>query len=307
MHPIDAFRRSDSRSSGFLLVAVLWILGALATLAVIYSLYARQTALKLLDHQERLQAQALAISGVELAAYRITSYGDFRPSVGRFSFRQGTAVIDVAFSAENGRIDLNFAPKELIAGLFVTLGAPLEDAQNFADRVVAWRTPLNPGAADNEKPLYQAARKPYGPRHGPFQHVDELTMVIGMPTLLIERALPYLTIYTGHQLVNLLSAPSQVLAALPGVTPAVLQNLLAQRGGAPRDVLRAQLGHAADYVTMQPGPTDRVDVDVRFSSNRHIRSEAVIFVLDRDVEPYLVLSWRDEELAGDQRSAAGLY
>jgi general secretion pathway protein K len=281
-------------------------MGALATLAVIYSLYARQTALELLDHDERLQAQALAISGVELAAYRITSYGDFRPSVGRFSFRLGTAVIDVAFSAENGRIDLNFAPRELIIGLFVRLGAPPEDAQNFADRVVAWRTPLNPGATDNEMPLYQAAGKPYGPRHGPFQHVDELTMVIGMPTWLIERALPYLTIYTGNQLVNLLSAPSQVLAALPGVTPALLQALLAQRAGAPRDVLQAQLGYAASYVTMQPSATDRIDVDVRFSRNRHIRSEAVIFILDRDAEPYRVLSWHDEELAGGGPSAAGL-
>lgn len=305
-HRIDALQRAGTGHSGFIIVAVLWIVGALATLAVIYSLYMRQTALEFVDHDERLQAQALAVSGVELAAYRIASSGNARPSAGRFSFRQGSAVIDVAFSSENGRIDLNFAPKELIAGLFVGLGASADDAQNFADRVVAWRTPLRPGATDNETQLYQAAGKPYGPRRGPFQHVDEVTMVIGLPTWLIERALPYLTVYTGQQLVNVLSAAPLVLAAVPGMTPDLLQQLLAQRASASMDVLRAQLGSAASYVTTQPSSTDHIDVEVRFSGNRRIHSEAVIFILDRDVEPYRVLSWRDEELAADRR-AAGAY
>jgi general secretion pathway protein K len=295
------------RSGGFIIVAVLWILGALATLAVIYSLYVRDTALEFVDHDERLQAQALAISGVELAAYRITSFRNSRPSVGRFSFRQGTAVIDAAFSAENGRIDLNFAPKELIAGLFVGLGASVEDARNFADRVDAWRTPLRPGATDSEATLYQAAGKPYGPRHGPFQYGDELTMVLGMPTWLIERALPYFTVYAGQRAVNVLSASPQVLAAVPGMTPEIMQSLPTQDDNPQLGPWRAQLGYAGSFLTIAPTRTDRVDVEVRFPSHRYMRYEAVILVLDGDVEPYRVLSWREEELAADQRSAGGLY
>jgi general secretion pathway protein K len=289
------------RSGGFIIVAALWILGALATLAVIYSLYARQTALEFVDHDERLQAQALAVSGVELAAYRILSFGNNRPSVGQLSFRQGTAVIDVAFSAENGRIDLNFGPKELIAGLFAGLGASAEDAGTFANRVDAWRTPLNPGATDSEAALYQAAGKPYGPRHGPFQHVNELTMVLGMPTWLIERALPYFTIYSGQRAVDVLSASPQVLAAVPGMTPALMQSLPTQASAAQLGAWRAQLGYAANFLTIGPSSADHVDVDVRFPSQRHIRSDAVILVLDRDLEPYRVLSWDDEELAVGQR------
>jgi general secretion pathway protein K len=295
------------RSGGFIIVAVLWILGALATLAVIYSLYARQTALEFVDHDERLQAQALAISGVELAAYRITSFRQGRPSVGRFSFRQGTAVIDAAFSAENGRIDLNFAPKELIAGLFVELGASVEDARNFADRVDAWRTPLNGSATDNEATLYQAAGKLYGPRHGQFQHDDELTMVLGMPTWLIERALPYFTVYAGQRAVNVLSAAPQVLAAVPGMTPEIMQSLPTQDDHPQLGTWRAQLGYAGNFLTIVPTRTDRVDVEVRFPSRRYMHYEAVILVLDGDVEPYRVLSWHAEELAADQRSAGGLY
>ncbi len=282
-------------------------MGALATLAVIYSLYVRETALEFVDHDERLQAEALADSGLELAAYRITSFGNKRPSLGKFSFRQGTAVINVAFSAENSRIDLNFGPKELIAGLFAGLGASPDEAGNFADRVDAWRTPLGAGATDNEAMLYQAAGKPYGPRHGPFQQVEELTMVLGMPEWRIERALPYFTVYAGQRAVDVLSASPQVLAAVPGMTPALMQSLPTQGSGAQIGAWRTQFGYAGSYLTIAPSKADRVDVEVRFASRLYMRYEAAILVLDGDVEPYRVLSWRGEELAADQRSARGPY
>ena len=159
---------------------------ALATLAVIYSLYVNETAAAFVDHNERLQAQALAMSGVELAVYRLTKVPARHPSSGRFTFRQGNATVGVAFAAENGRIDLNFAAKDLLAGLFVGLGADRQAALAFADRIVAWRTPLAAGATDNEAPIYQGAGKPYGPRYGPFQAVDEIELVTGLPEPFVE-------------------------------------------------------------------------------------------------------------------------
>jgi len=292
-------RRADA---GFIIVAVLWLLGALATLAVIYSLYLNQSALAFNDHNERLQAQAMAMAGVEVAVYRMTETPDRRPLSGQFSFRQGSAVIEVAFNSESGRIDLNFAPKEVLAGLFLGLGVPRNSALEFADRIVGWRTPLNGGADDGEAAIYQAAGKSYGPRHGPFQHINELGLLAGLPPWLIDRALPYLTVYSGRAEVNVLNAAPEVLAALPGITPALLQQLLTQRVGAPQDVLRAQLGIAANYVSLRPSAANRVTVEVRFPTGRRIRSEAVVFLLDKDTQPYRVLSWHDEELAADPRS-----
>jgi general secretion pathway protein K len=290
----------DEPGDGFIIVAVLWILGALATLAVIYTLYVHETAAAFLDHNERLQAEALAMSGVELAAYRLTEVPGRRPSSGRFSFRQGSAVIAVDFSAENGRIDLNFAPKEMLAGLFIGLGADPKSALYFADRIAGWRTPLNGTNQDTETPIYQSAGKTYGPRHGPFQSVDEVGLVVGLPAQFIDRALPYLTVYSGRGEINVLSASSAVIAALPGMSPERLQLLLSGRDAAvPQDVMRAQLGTATSYITLQAGAADRVVVDMRFASKRRMRSEAVVLVLDKDTEPYRVLSWHDEELSGD--------
>ncbi len=287
---------------GFILVAVLWLLGALATLAIIYSLYVKETAAGFVDHNERLQAEALVMSGIELAVYRLIEMPRRHPSFGKFTFRQGSATVGTAFAAENGRIDLNFAAKDLLAGLFAGLGADQQAAQNFAERIVAWRTPVTPGASDIEVSLYQSAGKPYGPRRGPFQTVDEVELVTGLPPEFIGRALPYLTVYSGQGAINLLSAPPAVIAALPGMTPDRLQSLITTRANAgANDAARPPPGVGASYVATRPSAANRVTVDVRFASGRRIRSQVIVLLVDKDTEPYRILHWRDEALSANAR------
>jgi general secretion pathway protein K len=303
--PSFKFLSHHKTSDGFIVVAVLWILGALATLAAIYALYVHETTFVFVGHDERLQAQELALAGVEVAAYQLTAIPAARPSQGKFSFRLGNADVAVTFRSENSRIDLNLASKQILAGLFTGFGARREDAEGYADRILAWRTPQSQGATDSEAAIYHTAGRNFGPRHAPFQHVNELGLVLGLPSVLIDRALPFLTVYSGQAEVNLLNAAPEVLAALPGMTPERLHNiLLGLRDGAPQDILTAQLGMAAQYATVQPGRSNRVTVDVRFDAHRQVRSEAVILLRDEDTEPFRVLSWRDEdgELSTDERS-----
>lgn len=298
--------RQPGTEDGFIIVAVLWILGALATLAVVYTFYVRQGALQSLGYDERIQAQALASSGLELAAYQIGQRANVRPLQGNFDFRQGTATIGVNFTSENSRIDLNFAPKEVLAGLFSSVGADADDASGYADRIIAWRAPLKAGTADADADLYRSSGKDYGPRHGPFQQTNEIGLVAGLPPYLVDKVLPYLTVYSGQPQVNVLSAPAQVLAAVPGLTPERLQSLLSLRVGTPQDVVNAQLGIAANYVTMSASSADRVEVDVRFTSGNQYHSAADILVVDGDTEPYRVLSWRNDILRVDEASSTGM-
>jgi general secretion pathway protein K len=291
MRPLT-FAPPCRRSEGFIVVAMLWIIGALATLVVIYAVQARQTAMAFADRDGRLQAQELARAGVELAAYQLTAIAEARPPRGSFAFRLGKAEVAVDFRSENARIDLNFAGKEVLAGLFVALGAKGEDAQSYADRIVAWRTPGATAADDTEASLYRDAGRAYAPRRGSFQHVNELGLVLGLPPALVERALPHLTVFSGQAQVNVLDADSEVLAALPGLTPERLKLLLNQQERAPQDILIAQLGMAAQYTTVESSKANRVTVDVRFK-NMRTRAEAVILLMDRDDEPFRLLSWRD--------------
>jgi len=57
---------------GFIVVAVLWILAALAALVLIYLSYVTNTAVTVAGNTDRVQTDALVNAGVELAAYRLS-------------------------------------------------------------------------------------------------------------------------------------------------------------------------------------------------------------------------------------------
>src|SRR3954470_6077233 len=130
--------RLQSGRDGFIIVAVLWILAALATLATIFSVYVINSATAFTVHDERLQAEGCARAAIELAVYQLTATPQAAnsqpanaqagnaepanpqtvPTRGRFLFRIGNARVITEFNSESARIDLNAAPKELLAGLF---------------------------------------------------------------------------------------------------------------------------------------------------------------------------------------------
>ena len=290
-------RRSRRRRAGFVVVAVLWLMAMLAALAATFALYIANTNAALARHSEKLQAEALVQGGVELVAYQLTARRVFGLFPGRFVFRSGAAAVNVAFRGETARIDLNRAPAELIAGLFVALGAAPPAAQTYAQRIVAWRGLPEASAQEAEAAAYRAAGLNYIPRNGPFPHVGELALVLGLPEALVERALPFVTVYSGQPEVNAALAAPEVLAALPGMTSDRLYAALAQRQRDPQNMqaLVAELGPGARYVTVEGGRATRVTVDVDLGNGRRTRTEVVILLFeDEDTEPYRVLSWSDE-------------
>src|SRR4030095_623240 len=127
-------RRASGRE-GFIVVAVLWILTALATLATIFSIYVINSAMAFTVHNERLQAEGLMRAAIELSAYQIVVSPQAPPSSGTLVFRIGNAAVNARFVSEPARIDLNSAPKELLSGLFLALGAPRNAADYYADRI----------------------------------------------------------------------------------------------------------------------------------------------------------------------------
>ena len=225
-----------SAHDGFIIVAVLWILVALATLASIYSIYINNSALAVSLMDDGLQAEALVSASLELTAYRLTVPKDtLRPTRGQFGFRLGRANIVVTYSSETARIDLNAAPKILLAGFFAALGASNDDADRYADRIIGWRKPPKPRDQANEADLYRSVGLPYLPRGAPFAHASEMWLVQGLPPALIGRALPFVTVYSGRPDINVFDAAPELVAALPGMTPARLANFLNQRETASTD------------------------------------------------------------------------
>ena len=133
--------------NGFVLIAVLWILAALATLASIYSSYTVNTAAASRVADDRVQAEASIRAGVEMAVFRqLAAPEKARPARGGFDMRVGRTGVSVRFRSEGARIDLNAAPADLLAGLFTAVGVDSSRAETFAERIVGWRTKATAGA-----------------------------------------------------------------------------------------------------------------------------------------------------------------
>jgi general secretion pathway protein K len=280
-----------TRSGGFIIVAVLWILGALSALVSIYSVYAINTAAGFGPYENRIQAQVAVSAALELTAYRLLSGPALvRPTRGEFSFRLGHANVDVTFCSEAARIDLNKAPVQLLAGLFRALGSHADDADRFSQRVVAWRTPL-PNAGTTE-PTGVSDR----PRTANFASAHELAAVSKLPLALVERSLPFLTVYSGREQVNVADAAAEVIAALPGMTPERVAAFLAQRTAAPdkkQDMLKT-LGAAQQYSTTEGSRAYRLQTRIAFDNGGREHAEVVILLFDQGNEPFSILSWRDQ-------------
>lgn len=202
----------------------------------------------------------------------------------------------VDFRTEAARIDLNLAPKELLAGMFVSLGARPDSANEYANRIIGWRSKAAADSATDESANYRTAGVPYGPRLGPFPHPEELSLVLGLPPLMVERALPLVTTYSGQAQIDAMAATPEVLAALPGMTPALLYNVMAQRRAVPQnaDALLAMLGPARNFAGIGTAKTDRVNVRLTLTNGRRLGAEVVIIVPDAGDDPYGVLSWHDD-------------
>ncbi|WP_027578692.1 type II secretion system protein GspK [Bradyrhizobium sp. Ai1a-2] len=291
MTVIDARKSSGQR--GFVIVAVLWILAALSSLAIVFAAYLSASTRAIAVNETALQTEALVSASLELTSYQLALADErAKPPRGGFHFRMDDASVQVAFTSEAARIDLNFASKEMLAGLFTTLGAGKDAAIEYADRVVGWRTRPVPGSANEEEARYNSAG--YSPRQAPFVHVNELSLVVGLPAALVERALPFVTVFNGSPDVDPEIAAPEVIEAMPD-KPANKQdpfggNLASLNAARPASQPSDSAKKDASTTT---SPCYRVETTIRFRNGRHTASEVVIAMGDK-VEPYRVLSWQDD-------------
>jgi len=303
---VSSGKRQNAR--GFIVIAVLWILAALSALVLIYLTYVTNTAVVVAGTTDRVQAEALESAGVELAVYQLTSGNEaMRPTSGTFNAKVGAGRVAVTFRSEAARIDLNAAPKGLLTGFIAGLGVAPSDAAGYADRILAWRASTELGDDDPENSFYRTSGVAYLPRHAPFPAVEELWLVKGIPPVIVERMLPFVTVFSNLASVNIFDAAPQVVAALPGMTPEKLQDVLAQRADPAQD-RQSLLGIAGgEGATLAGSKAYRVTVDVEAGNGRRSTAEVVILLLESGAEPYRVLSWRNasDGSAAPQRTFPG--
>lgn len=288
------------RERGFATLPALAILILLATLAGVAAAYLSSSAGSFAQYDDRLRSHALVLAGVELAAYDLLSgeKSDRKP-MGSIAFELDKASVKVDYVMETSRIDLNFAPKELLAKLFEVLGADPDDSLGYADRIIGWRMPLRQSALDREIALYRDAGLSYEPKGAAFSSEEELWLIPGLPAPLVDRMLQFVTVYSGRREIDVFGAAPEVIASLPGVERMQAAAFVAQRGEIPRapTAVINLLGTGSGLISVYSQDTVRLKCSIALENGWRTSAEIVIQLEGRD-EPYSVLSWREAEQDG---------
>ena len=201
--------------------------------------------------------------------------------------------IDVSAQDEIGRIDLNSASGSLIRQLLTSNGVDGDAAGALKERILSWRSATGlqmlSGGSNSD---YRAAGLPYGPRHGPFQTVEELKLVLGMTPRLFARIRPALTVYSKRASFNSSVAPREALMAIYPNDPARIDQILQAREGAPGAVVGT--GSVPGQANSAPSAAGHAFSIVASTTNgnRTFTRMAVVQLTGDDKRPYFVLAWQ---------------
>ena len=283
-----------SRQRGSMLLVVLFLAGLLGVFAAVAASVMHAAA-----ESSRTFANGLRADEAMRAAmdYVVGQTGAaIQQSRGTATIQMGRTRVLLTVRDEAARIDLNRAPPLLLAGIFRQAGVPADVAAMYAARIVDWRDPdddISPNGGA-ERGAYRAAGRTDGPRNGPFLHVAELALVLGIPMRTAAAVAPYVTVASGRDKINPMYADPPVLMAIPGIDENRVRDFLEERKqpGAQLKSLISRLGPVQSFVTEENGMAVRFEGSVKLDGGNDERDyEVVASVRAGDNAPYRILAW----------------
>jgi general secretion pathway protein K len=225
------------KHNGISLIVVLWMLVILTVIALAFSRQVRTEIQLTANYQNQAKAEALAEAGVWRAVMMLSQRsaaalsGEVIYLDGRlYPLASDVGDLKVSLQSSQGLIDLNRAPEELINSVVQKVAESIEQAETVTAALFDWRDEddlRRLGGA--ERSDYLADNLGYGPTNGPLISVAELARVYGMTTKMYRALRPYVTVISGNARIDVTTAPSFVLSALPGMSESLKSSILAAR------------------------------------------------------------------------------
>jgi general secretion pathway protein K len=279
---------------GLALLTVLWVLSLLSVIAA--GLIAQtHTELQITRNmKETARARALAEAGVFLAIPRFLDPSpdtQWKVDGKERDIEYGGGEIRITLQDEGGKIDINAAPDELLAGLFGALGVSPDEAAHLVDAIADWKDADDLRRVNGaEKDDYKRAGLSWVPRNGPFEAAEELRLVLGMTPALYQRMLPLVTIYSQLPRVNPATAPAEVLQALPGASPDMIARVVAAR--ARSDTALPALPGLEQFLSSVTPRVATIRSEGRTPGGGLFVREATVEMTGKRETPYLLRAWR---------------
>lgn len=251
---MEIFRiRKDDK--GFALILVVWVITILMVVVLSFSFTTRVETSSTLQFKDMIEKRFIAEAGLQRAIFEIfysmyknTSLSggaqtliidetDVWKTDGRHyedKIKDGVYVVSVI--DEQGKIDLNTAPEILLRNLFKNAGIGDQEADVIVDSIMDWKDAddlhrLNGAESD----YYMSLPKPYKAKNANFDTVEELLLVKGISADILfgtnERKgiIDYITVHSKQRVINVNSAPKEVLMAVPGITEEIADSIIEYR------------------------------------------------------------------------------
>src|SRR3954470_3859101 len=203
------------------------------------------------------------------------------------SWQDGSIRVDISIIDEAGKVDLNNAPLELFAGLFIGLGRPRETALLLACNILDRRgtsAPICPEPADGAPRGRQLFAVP-----------EELGQLPGFDDALYGAVADYVTTATGASAIDPRVASRPVLLAIPGATAELVDAYLENRARW-RDLVSADnnlnLMAAAPFVVTSPLRDFTINAVATIASSACFPADLQIRLTERPKTPYEILAMR---------------
>jgi general secretion pathway protein K len=283
---------------GVALVLVLWVSILLTVIASSFIAERRAETLIVRNSISMARAAAAADAGVQRAlldAFR----NDNSPDVWRRDGQSHDWTFDgvplrVEMRDESAKIDVNTASDALLRGLFVSVGVPEEDVIRLLDAILDWRDSDTLKRANGaEEGDYRAAGLSYRPANAPFQAIEEIQLVLGMRPDIYRRVAPMITVFSRQAGVNAPFARREVLLAIPGVTPEIVDEYIQRRAealaaGQPPPAFPQGAAFAGGSAMIT-----NVRAEARLDDGTYFAREAVALLRSAPRRPVTFVLWRE--------------
>ncbi len=214
-------RLYQGRQAGVAIAVVMWFVAGMAILVAGIVMDARMDTRMAQVHLGRAKAAAAGDGAIALALLeaRTRSSEQQSDSPNENIYRLGDTVVQVRLQPQSGLINLNLAPRSLLAALFLIKGG-LDDtaAAELAGIVVEWRS-----SRDGD-------RRRSGV--GGFRTPEDLLRVRGFSRTLLDAIRDYVVVGSGSGgggAVNWVLAPEPLLAVAQQTVPDSLASILDRR------------------------------------------------------------------------------
>jgi general secretion pathway protein K len=173
--------RPTTKQRGAALLAVMWLSAALAAIAFSVANTVQGETGHTANSVDDIRSYYLATGAIERAVLRM-QWGQpwYVPGQGLFDFEFPAGNVQVELLPESSKLNINQIQPAALLQLLLALGAAPEHAQQVAQAIVEWRTPVAIGPAGMADSGFGTLPSSFPGHHASFEEIEELLSVPGV-------------------------------------------------------------------------------------------------------------------------------